>query len=695
MDMSGLSDLQKNTLLSSFIDLDQRLADLDAMMYTAEHPSPLSRYVLDLSPVEMGVIRDYCQRLRSAMLDLIAEEQIRVAIRPVGLRWAIQTNVSYMHVAVGEMSSEKLRGYGSLSQEGKIAADRLSQRLDQLVDQLASFLRERPEDVKQRLAHAAAPAELWQIVEKVAEIITRRGLVEYRPKLNALLDRLERAELEIAVFGRVSSGKSSLLNHIAGTDVLPVGVTPITAVPTRLTWGEIPLAKISFAESTPRQVEVSEVAEYASEEKNPGNTRHVTRIEVEMSSPRLQSGVVFVDTPGIGSLARRGSAETFAYLPRCDLGVVLIDSSSTLNDDDISLIRLLRDAGAPVQVLLSKVDLLSAQDRRRMTDYLTQRLTEQFGTDLPVFAVSVMQGYEQLWQEWFEHEVVPMQREHQRLASESLQRKALRLVEGIRAVLEARLSKDKSLASRTVVHIDQVRQLLASGDDVLRELHATTIRWRDQLRPADEEVIEQAAQGVVDRTAGQHDGKLRDALQKVLSQRAELAWRIVTDAKARLAKLVRELLNTTNAAEIDAEALGDLAVHGLPSPDESLLEDGEAGDTPWWGSLAPPLARRSVASSLRHKFGSALSVACSKHERALDLWLRTTAGSLQEAYEAQVAALRRRVQRAGGGSGELEASREELLRDLQILQEIMGPTSHPPSEVLQPDLAAPTGATAD
>jgi len=43
-----------------------------------------------------------------------------------------------------------------------------------------------------------------------------------------ILDRLESKALEIALFGRVSSGKSSLLNYIVQSDVLPVGVNPIT-----------------------------------------------------------------------------------------------------------------------------------------------------------------------------------------------------------------------------------------------------------------------------------------------------------------------------------------------------------------------------------------------------------------------------------------------------------------------------------
>ena len=62
------------------------------------------------------------------------------------------------------------------------------------------------------------------------------------------------------------------------------------------------------------------------EQENPGNTKHVTRLLVKIPAPRLSSGIVLVDTPGLGSLATTGAAETLAYLPRCDLGIVLIDA---------------------------------------------------------------------------------------------------------------------------------------------------------------------------------------------------------------------------------------------------------------------------------------------------------------------------------------------------------------------------------
>ncbi|MEW6742219.1 MAG: dynamin family protein [Planctomycetota bacterium] len=164
-----------------------------------------------------------------------------------------------------------------------------------------------------------------------------------------ILSRLESPDLELAFFGRVSSGKSSLLNYLLGTDVLPAGVLPVTAVLTRIRGAEEAELVVQFEVSEPKHLAVSQIREFVTEEGNPGNYRRVTEVEVRVPSPRLAEGIVFMDTPGVGSLAtfgaagkklgpvsspggrpRRWTTQTMAYLPRCDLGALLVDAGSTL-----------------------------------------------------------------------------------------------------------------------------------------------------------------------------------------------------------------------------------------------------------------------------------------------------------------------------------------------------------------------------
>jgi predicted GTPase len=92
-------------------------------------------------------------------------------------------------------------------------------------------------DLQQRLQQLGKTGDEIRLLSEIERIITAHGLVEFRGTLSMLLDRMESAAFEVGVFGRVSSGKSSLLNYILQTDVLPVGVTPVTAIPTASVMG--------------------------------------------------------------------------------------------------------------------------------------------------------------------------------------------------------------------------------------------------------------------------------------------------------------------------------------------------------------------------------------------------------------------------------------------------------------------------
>ena len=97
--------------------------------------------------------------------------------------------------------------------------------------------------------------------------------------------------------------------------MLPVGVTPITAVPTRISHAPEAHLTVSFFEAPTKTFDIAQLAEFATEQQNPGNAKHVTRIAVALPSPRLQAAVAFVDTPGLGSLATSGASEKLGICP--------------------------------------------------------------------------------------------------------------------------------------------------------------------------------------------------------------------------------------------------------------------------------------------------------------------------------------------------------------------------------------------
>jgi hypothetical protein len=63
--------------------------------------------------------------------------------------------------------------------------------------------------------------------------------------------------------------------------------------------------------------EMGRLLDFLTEAQNPRNFQRVIRLIAEMPLAILPEEVVLVDTPGLGSLALEGAAETLAYLPHC------------------------------------------------------------------------------------------------------------------------------------------------------------------------------------------------------------------------------------------------------------------------------------------------------------------------------------------------------------------------------------------
>jgi len=136
-----------------------------------------------------------------------------------------------------------------------------------------------------------AESSLGKLLNRIGRIIARRGLVEFLPSLNSIVRKLESHRYKVAVFGRISSGKSWLINRLLEIELLPVGTTPITAIPIHISAGIEPRLSVSFLD---RQQEspVARLPEFATEQESPANTKRVViLVTVSKIGSRFESAV--------------------------------------------------------------------------------------------------------------------------------------------------------------------------------------------------------------------------------------------------------------------------------------------------------------------------------------------------------------------------------------------------------------------
>src|SRR5208282_645699 len=122
------------------------------------------------------------------------------------------------------------------------------------------------------------------ILNRVTALADELKLANLQPQIAACRNQLNAGNdgIDVAVFGRFKAGKSSFLNHLAGRDVLPIGVVPLTAVITRLRFGPVERAEARFLDGRAEVIPVADIGLLVGENENPENRKQVASVEVEL-----------------------------------------------------------------------------------------------------------------------------------------------------------------------------------------------------------------------------------------------------------------------------------------------------------------------------------------------------------------------------------------------------------------------------
>jgi len=668
-ELGHLNESQRLHLLTSCQYADRLLSEIEAILVASQSKSPFPKLKPDISPAQAKVVQDYISRMRAQVVRILDGQGVPIPAPHIGSVHSIRVTLGFVDIAFDECRPKRMAGYGELADNAAIEIAGLVDEMQGIISRLNSYLAQgQSADLERRLRRLEEAGSDVTLVKELERAINQHGLVEFRPALATIIDRLETDTFEIAVFGRVSSGKSSLLNHIVGQDLLPVGVNPITAVPTRLSYGSAPRATAWFADRQPEQFGVERLAEFVTEQHNPANVQHVTRIVVELPAQRLREGVVYVDTPGLGSLATSGAAETKAYLPRCDLGVVLIDAGSTLTQDDLATIQTLYDAGIPAFVLLSKADLLAAADRDRALQYMADHIHSDLGLALPVHAISIKAEYTDLLEKWLDTEILPLYDRHAELARQSLNRKigALRL--GVEAALKASLKRSgPSEHSEARIDISKLRDLeteLRTASGKIAEARTGCANMTDALAECADGFIRTAANNMIDAWDSRASATGEDRIKNTLEQAA-------AERTAQIATAIQEVAR--NAGSVLARTAMALELENRPEQDELLdvlknmprfdLGNFELEVGP--SAVASLLGRRWAVARLERRIGSQagkqITDAVGIYARVLRAWVRKTFTELQEQFDSYADAYRAHLDRLLSNKNGVED--EHALRD--------------------------------
>jgi GTP-binding protein EngB required for normal cell division len=179
--------------------------------------------------------------------------------------------------------------------------------------------------------------------------------------MRALRDAVEHLDelFLLVIVGEFNSGKSTFINALLGSPILPEGVTPTTDRITLLRHGDMPYDE--------------ERETYLVERYYPADVlRHLT----------------IVDTPGTNAVIRRHEELTQTFVPRADLVLFTTSADRPFTESERVFMEIIKDWGKKIVMILNKSDILDQEEVEQVINFIRTNAEQQLGTTPEVFAVS-------------------------------------------------------------------------------------------------------------------------------------------------------------------------------------------------------------------------------------------------------------------------------------------------------------------
>ncbi|HUA03208.1 MAG TPA: dynamin family protein [Solirubrobacteraceae bacterium] len=350
------------------------------------------------------------------------------------------------------------------------------------------------------------------------------GLLAESPRrhLAAARTRLAEDRFNLVVLGEFKRGKSTLINALLGRNVLPTGVVPLTSVVTTISAGDRDRLRVYFTDGAVQERPLDVLAEYVTEERNPGNARGVEVARVELEHELLRGGLELVDTPGIGSIHSHNTEVARGFLPRVDAALCVLDAGQPLSEGERELFREAAERVPRLLPVINKIDHLDRADRDVAIEFIRSALCDLLGVDVvELFAVSARRR----------EGLAPLVTRLRKLAAEERQALLLRSIAQVARSAAGEIAQAARFESRAIeLPLDQLGSRAEMFERRIAELRTARAEARDLLERGVDRALSELVNEPLERYARREEFRLRAELGKHLEELgAKLSPRELSD----------------------------------------------------------------------------------------------------------------------------------------------------------------------
>lgn len=217
--------------------------------------------------------------------------------------------------------------------------------------------------------------------------------IGFRPlanEINYLYKKVLDETFTIAFVGEFARGKSTIINHVIGRAILPVGNLPTTALLTRIIGGRE--EKMTVYDNRGHIVKTLPLCPQSWDgltADNFGEKEPDGQVVVQVNDEFLiKYHINIIDSPGAGDLESKRAKVIEQCLMSSDAVIIAIDATKPFSLTEISFIKqkLLSKKIPFMAVALTKLDMVNENEREAIIDYAFKKL-EQLKIKIPVLVL--------------------------------------------------------------------------------------------------------------------------------------------------------------------------------------------------------------------------------------------------------------------------------------------------------------------
>jgi len=372
--------------------------------------------------------------------------------------------------------------------------------------------------------------------------------------LSQLRDRLQARRLRVLVAGEAKRGKSTLVNALLGQEILPTGVTPLTAVATTVVHGTSDSAEAVFLDGRTASFPLGELNDLVTERGNPGNRRKITGVTVQLDAPILARGIELVDTPGTGSVHEHNTAAADNALPTMDAAVFVLTADPPVSASERDLLARVADLSVTRFVVLNKTDYLDDAGLAEALDFTARVVADAAGEPARIYPLSARAaltgpgdaGFDKFAADFSSYLDTGRAADLDRSVAAQLRRLAASLLDEVTLARQAAQMRSGEAAERVAAFAARLDAVQERGQDAEDLAAAESRRMLAELNEAAERETVRLGAGLYAETSRMLAGELG----------AESPAEIERRGRARLTGLTREAVEAWRQDQRDRLELG-------------------------------------------------------------------------------------------------------------------------------------------